>query len=204
MRLLTNEVYHLYNRGNDRQLLFYQPHNYRHFLQMMKHHLVPNCNLLAYCLMPNHFHLLISPNRKTNLPYIRPNGSTGNPKVQMTKFSHALQQLLSRYAKAMNAQYHRTGSLFTQNTRIKPTSSDFFTDDYSVWCFIYIHQNPVKAGLVPSPDQWEFSSYRDYLTNDPRSMCNLPMAYKKLCLTENEVAGRPGEAIPGHFLAKIR
>ena len=177
-------------------------------MRLIKKYLVPNCDILAYCLMPNHFHLLIRPNEYSNLPYRKDidlkNSKHLSPLVRLTRYSRGLQVLLSTYAKTMNKRYHRTGSLFTQNTRIKRTSADSLLDNYSLWCFIYIHNNPKTAGLVTSPEQWEYSSYSDFLQYRKDSICNLDLAFKELRLTDAELFNQPGIEIPGPILAKIR
>ena len=59
MKFLPNTLYHIYNRGNNRQVIFPQEKNYDFFLKKVGLELKGLCDLLAYCLMPNHFHLLI-------------------------------------------------------------------------------------------------------------------------------------------------
>ncbi len=208
MKLLPEECYHIYNRGNNRQLLFYNQENYKLFLRLIKKYLVPNCDILAFCLMPNHFHFLVRANAKSNLPYdkdlARSAASHLAPLLRLSCFSKGLQLLLSTYAKTMNKRYHRTGSLFTQNTRIKRTSSEALSENYSLWCFIYIHNNPKTAGLVNSPEQWEFSSYRDYLENRSDSFCRMDLAFQELHLEKAELFGQTKMEIPGPIMAKIR
>ena len=116
-------------------------------------------------------------------------GSTKRKKgIKMTLLSHGLQLLLSSYAKAINKKYGRTGSLFQQNTKFKMTSSEGLMEDYSLCCFIYIHNNPVTAGLVPAPNLYEFSSFRDYVENKVEdSICNLPLAQNLLCMRQNDL-----------------
>lgn len=208
MNLLPEESYHIYNRGNNRQLLFYHKDNYKLFLRLIKKYLVPNCDILAFCLMPNHFHFLLRANKNSNLPYRRDienvESGNGSPLVRLNRFSRGLQLLLSTYTKTMNKRYHRTGSLFTQNTRIKRTTADSLLDNYSLWCFIYIHNNPLTAGLVTSPEQWEFSSYRDFLYHRTDSICNLDLAFKELRLADADLFTQKEIEIPGPILAKIR
>ena len=60
MKFEPNNLYHIYNRGNNSQPVFFEPENYNFFIGKIKHHLHPLVDILAYCLMPNHFHLLVS------------------------------------------------------------------------------------------------------------------------------------------------
>ena len=54
-----NKLYHIYNQGNNRVKIFYEDRNYDYFLYKLKHYLLPYADILAWCLMPNHFHLMI-------------------------------------------------------------------------------------------------------------------------------------------------
>src|SRR5687767_5946730 len=177
MNLKTNQIYHIYNRGNNRHPIFFEEENYSYFLKKVKKFLAPYCDFLAYSLMPNHFHFLIHANELTCRPYKRvklPPERKTKPIVKMTLFSYGLKQLLSSYSKGINARYGRTGSLFQQNTKSKLTSSDSFLDDYSLCCFLYIHNNPKTAGLVEHPQDYLYSSYQEYLEEDCESICNIP------------------------------
>lgn len=86
-------IYHVYNRGNNRQLIFFERENYLHFLRLVRQHLLHrNIEVLAYCLMPNHYHLLV--------------------RLQEANLSEGLNRLSLSYAKAMNKRFERVGSLF--------------------------------------------------------------------------------------------
>jgi hypothetical protein len=103
--------------------------------------------------MPTHFHFLIHANETT----------TKTQKVGLAKknlLSEGIRNLLLTYAKAINKQNKRTGSLFQQNTKSKCLSDG--SKPYSEVCFHYNHQNPMKAGLVRKMEDWNYSSFRDY------------------------------------------
>lgn len=59
MHFETGDIYHIYNQGNNRQRIFFDRENYLFFLRKMREHLLPHVNILAYCLMPNHFHWMV-------------------------------------------------------------------------------------------------------------------------------------------------
>ena len=136
MQFHEGNVYHIYNRGNDRQTIFFNDNNYFFFTEKIKKYIAPNCDILAWCLMPNHFHLLIHANESTCRL------SKASP-LPVFKLADNLGLLLSSYTKAINKQNLTTGNLFQQRTKSKPVHDD--TGNYSLTAFHYIHQNPLKA-----------------------------------------------------------
>ena len=208
MNLKPNEIYHVYNRGINRQPIFLEKENYYYFLSKVKTFLCPNCEILSYTLMPNHFHFQVCGNKRSNLPYRRSNRKPRNHikkknTIELNLFSWGLQQLLSSYSRGINHRFQRTGSLFQQNTKVKQTSNESLIDDYSLWCFNYIHNNAVKSGLVMSPDEYEFTSYNDYLENKEDSICNIALGRQLLSLDLNGLF-KPGLIdIPEEILQKI-
>jgi REP element-mobilizing transposase RayT len=131
--------YHLYNRGNNYNHIFFERENYLHFLRLVRRHLIEQTlDVLAYCLMPNHYHLLVQ--------------------CKTDAVSRAMQRLAVAYTKAMNRRYRRVGSLFQGQFQAIEVNSD----RYLYHLTRYIHFNPVKAGMVLHPEDWEFSSYLDY------------------------------------------
>jgi REP element-mobilizing transposase RayT len=133
------QYYHLYNRGNDRRLIFFEQENYLYFLRLVRRHLLEQTlDVLAYCLMPNHYHLLVQ--------------------CKTHEVSGAMMRLSVAYTKAMNRRYNRVGSLFQGQFQAIAVDSD----EYLSHLTRYIHLNPVKARLAARPEDWEFSSYREY------------------------------------------
>lgn len=96
-------------------------------------------DIIAYCLMPNHYHLMI---------FLKEDG-----------LANLMQPLLLSYTKAINERYHRVGSLF--QGRFKEIHVG--KEAYLLQLSRYIHLNPVAAALVKLPEDWEFSSYRDFI-----------------------------------------
>ncbi|MCX6198837.1 MAG: transposase [Bacteroidetes bacterium] len=170
MELTDGNVFHIYNRGNQRQQIFFTEANYQYFLQKMANALLPHADLLAYCLMPNHFHWLVQ---------IKSDSEGSN--IYAANFSKAMAILLRSYARAMQRQQGFTGSLFQQNSKSKilTTENDVLT------CFNYIHQNPVKASLVQKANAWEYSSIGEYLKLSGINFCNNPLLYN-LALIDDE------------------
>ncbi len=178
-------IYHLYSKGNNGQKIFFNRENYMFFLQKARKHLYPYCDILAYCLMPNHFHFMIYANENSEKTKTR-------GKIGANVFPKNLRIMLSSYTRAVNIQENRSGSLFQQNSKIKPLNDVFYGKispsaqiSYDYYCFHYIHNNPVSAGLVGKKEDWEFSSYQDYIGIRNGSLINKTLALKTICLEDD-------------------
>ncbi|MBW7840900.1 MAG: transposase [Chitinophagaceae bacterium] len=158
MHFVPNEVYHIYNRGNNRQKVFFSEENYLFFMRKMEAQLIPFCEILVWCLMPNHFHLIIS----TNESSCKPRNSFGTGSVQ--ELSYRIGIMLSSYAQAVNKQHGTSGSLFQLKTKAKilTGSKNAKDKDYLVNAMHYCHQNPLRAGLVKKIEDWPYSSFPGY------------------------------------------
>ena len=166
MVFFESEIYHIYNRGNNRQQIFFKEDHYFWFLFLMRKHIMPFADLLAWCLMPNHFHLLIHANTRTT-KYIT------DESFERQAFSQGIKNLLSIYTKKVNHEMQFTGSRFQQHTKSKNVSDPPI---YAWTAFHYIHQNPLRSGLVSRLEEWEYSSFREYLGQAPLPLCNRKMA----------------------------
>jgi len=141
IKFRADHYYHLYNRGINRQPIFFCDENWGYFIRRVRHYFLPELVVIvAYCLMPTHYHLLV---------YLR----TDDLSRQI------MQPFSLSYTKAINKQQGRVGSLF--QGPFQATWID--RDEYLLHLSRYIHLNPVAAGLVERPDEWAFSSYRDYI-----------------------------------------
>jgi putative transposase len=167
MHLEEGKLYHVFNRGNNKQPIFFSRDNYVYFLKGVHRYVAPNCDILAWCLMPNHFHFLIHANNSS--VKIIEDGS-----FKRQQFSQSIKQLLSSYTKAVNKNYNRTGNLFQQKTKAICVTDT--KGDHAAIAFHYIHQNPMAAGLVEKMEEWEFSSLKDYLKLRNGKLCNMALA----------------------------
>jgi REP-associated tyrosine transposase len=165
--------YHVYNQGNNKQTIFTCRNDYLIFLKEIRRCITPHADMVAYCLMPNHFHFMIYTDFRCSV-LIKQGGLFIDP------VTNGLRKLLSGYARIFNHNNNQTGSLFRQKTKSKCLSEekDFvnqratnYASSY-LTCFNYIHQNPCKAELVLKPDEWEFSSFKDYAGLRDGSLCN--------------------------------
>lgn len=149
------KVYHVFNRGNNKENIFKEWKNYYYFLRLFKKYLDDYVEVLAFCLMPNHFHFMIRVKENTNVI----------PQMDGTRtkchISEQFRRLFISYTQAINKQYGRTGSLFQKNfKKIEVKEESHFTV-----LIAYIHLNPVKAKLVKSCSDWKFSSYNSIINS---------------------------------------
>ena len=150
-----DEYYHFYNRGVNREAIYFDDDNYAHFLWNIQRYLVPVANIGAYCLMPNHYHLLIVVKEISKVDQTSEVSTTSEVSLMVSK---AMMKLSVSYTKAINHRYNRVGPLFQGAFQAKHIESTAY-----LWQLAgYIHLNPVEAGLVRLPEDWNFSSCRAY------------------------------------------
>jgi putative transposase len=154
--LQPQQYYHIFNRGINGENIFREERNYQYFLDLYAKHINPVADTFSYCLLKNHFHLLVR---------IRSNDATvgeqNTREISTTNSSVAFSNFFNAYAKGFNKTYSRTGSLFEHTFR-----RVLVTDDAQYTATIrYIHKNPQKHGFVDDFRAWPYSSYGS-LTND--------------------------------------
>ncbi|PSR54936.1 hypothetical protein AHMF7605_16210 [Adhaeribacter arboris] len=156
-----DKMYHVYNQGNGGESIFRSDENYYYFLKKYAQYIYPIAETFAYCLMPNHFHLLIRIRSAEELLKLvkNPVGFENLPGFISRQFSH----FFNAYAKAFNAQYHRKGSLFRGDVNRKLVSQE----SYYTKLIAYIHLNPVRHGFVEQPADWSHTSYHSFLVSKP-------------------------------------
>ncbi len=133
--------YHIYNRGVSKSTLFREPANYLFVLEkLQKYRKANQITVVAYCLMPNHYHLLL-----------RQDGEKPAGKVPQAVFNS--------YSKAYNRKYGHSGTLFEGRFHAKAVRSH----SHLLHLCRYIHANPVKDGLVADPVDWQWSNYLEWV-----------------------------------------
>ncbi len=162
----TNGYYHIYNRGVDKRIIFQRYGHYLRFIATIRSILKTGSatprlsynqslalntkiDVLCYCLMPNHYHFLIKQKADNGI----------------TEFMHKLN---TSYTKFFNLNLHRSGRLFEYTFKAKLIESD----ELLLHVSRYIHLNPVIAHITQSPEEWKWSSYRDYVDIEVRPLCN--------------------------------
>lgn len=204
MQFKENHVYHVYNRGNNKERTFFTTDNYEYFLRKIKKEWSPYCDIIAYCLMPNHFHFMLIPT-KCGCNYV----NIGGRESKLQPLSMAIGKTLSSYTRAINKQKKTFGNLFQQKTKSKnitDTSLEFpayHLYDYLRTCFHYIHNNPVAAGMTEKPGDWPFSSMKEYLDLDENPVCNKLLALKILGINQLDMKNQFIE-IQEDLLAVVR
>lgn len=140
-----HEFYHVYNRGNHKDVVYHEAHDYERFMWMLRDAAAEHSlTVAAYCLMPNHFHLLLRQNE---------GGSVGK----------CLTSLTLGYVKYYNKRYGAVGHLFQGKYRDRWVQDEADLLNLSR----YIHLNPVGLAEI---DRYEWSSYRAYL-GEPSRFC---------------------------------
>ncbi|MFZ5857922.1 MAG: transposase [Chloroflexota bacterium] len=161
---LSNQYYHFYNRGNNRQAIFFERGNYLYFLKGVQKYLVPYVDVLVYSLMPTHYHLLGRVRQTIKTSEFLENSEVLNaevlpPEVLTAKVSMAMMRLGVSYTKAINKRFGRVGALFQGQFQAKPVQSY----EHLLNLCVYIHGNPVKDGLVSLPENWEYANYLEWM-----------------------------------------
>lgn len=137
--------HHVIQRGHNGQAIFSQSADYQFMLDLVLEYARKlEVAVHSYVLMPNHFHLLLTPQTDTGVP-------------------HMLQAIGRRYVRYFNDAQSRTGTLWDGRYRCTVLQPE----RYLLPCMAYIDQNPVRAGLAPSAAEYPWSSYGHYVGRKP-------------------------------------
>jgi REP element-mobilizing transposase RayT len=145
---VQGRYYHIYNRGAGGQAIFVEERNYIYVLRLLKK-VARECRItvIAYCLLPNHYHWLL-----------RQDGDTPAGKVPTRVFGS--------YTQAFNRAHERTGTLLEGPYKALAVEAGA----YFVKLCSYIHLNAVHHGLVGTPDQWPYSNYLEWIDKRPGTL----------------------------------
>ncbi len=154
------EIYHIYNRGVGKMKIFKDEEDFKVFLFRLKENLFPELiknnhlpksayrrktlpinsfDLISYCLMPNHFHLLIKQNSDISISIL-------------------ILKLCGGFSKYFNKKYNRVGSLFQDQFK----AVLIYKNEQLLWTSLYIHKNPLEAGIINNLCNYKWNSYLDY------------------------------------------
>ncbi|MBI1807455.1 MAG: transposase [Ignavibacteria bacterium] len=144
MKYIPNQYYHVYNRGAHKSPIYFSDDNYRYCINLLhKYSKRYRVNIGAFCLMPNHYHLIVRHEE---------NGS----------IARFLQTTFNAYTQALNKQRSLSGTLFEGRAKGIPVDSD----QYLLQLVRYLHLNPVVARLVKRAEDWAYSDCADWIKTD--------------------------------------
>lgn len=158
----AGKYFHIYNRGINRCNIFNETENYLYFLRLYEKYIDPVAETFAFCLLKNHFHLLLrikEPQELTDITLEEFFKGTAENYDPPRQFSN----LFNAYAQAFNKRYERTGSLFVRPFRRKLVDNE----KYFRHLIYYVHHNPVKHRFTDSMIDYPWSSYKTIISIQP-------------------------------------
>ncbi|WP_417197055.1 transposase [Bizionia sp.] len=148
----AEHFFHLYNRGNNDENIFLEQENYSYFLVLMKKYLLSVADVYSYCLLPNHFHIIIKFKEESQQEV-----GKNNSKISLHQ---PISNMMNAYTKAINKRYNRRGSLFQEHLkRIKITEENYLRN-----LIIYVNTNSTHH-QIEDYRTYKHSSY-DALISD--------------------------------------
>jgi len=146
---IPNGYYHIYNRGSEKRTIFLCEKDYKNFLERVRKNIIKyDLDILAYCLMPNHFHFLVHQNNEDAI-------------------RNTFTSIQLGHAKYFNTKYERVGPLFQGRFKAKMVESD----EYLLQLSSYIHRNAPDSGNTKDSRNlllsYPYSSYRAYILKKP-------------------------------------
>ncbi len=177
----TENVYHVFNRTNHKEPLFLEDKDRLHFLNLYKKYIAPYVNTFAYCILPNHFHIMfqIKPEDEFQAVFEHlPQSLLSQPQLYWIMHPHdpkdihgvlerQFTRLFTAYAMAFNRKYHRSGNLFYRPFKRVCVKNEMQML-HLVW---YIHHNPQKHGIWKPFSTYKWSSFTALISNQPTMLC---------------------------------
>ena len=149
------QYYHIYNRGNNKEDIFIEEKNYNYFLLKMKEYLIPIAEVYAYCLLKNHFHVVLKIKDKEQIA-----------EKYLEKIHLPFSNFFNSYSKSINKTYDRTGSLFQEHLQ----RNKILDENYLKQLIVYVHLNPLKHKFSKSFEDYKHSSYKTYFSSKETSI----------------------------------
>lgn len=162
--LEPEKFYHIYNHAVHQNNLFLEQKDYHLFLARLQKYLCPISEIYSYCLMPNHYHILL---KIKDFDTLKIFFILDNKKIQASDFNisdnitHQIGSFQNSYTKRINKKYNRKGALFIQSFRRKVVKKEA----YLYKLVHYIHFNPVHHHFIKDFSLWTYSSYQEILKN---------------------------------------
>lgn len=170
-KLQYGEYYHIFNRGNNSEVLFKETRNYSYFLALYAKYIYPIADTLAYCLMSNHYHLIVRIKDEcdiltfSELKLFEETIATktlDRKPTPSSQFSH----LFNTYSKTININFDRTGSLFEHPFKRRLIATELYLQR----SIAYVHTNPIRSKLSKTLETYPWSSYNALLSDKPTKL----------------------------------
>jgi len=159
-KLQPNCTYHIFNHANGFENIFTKDENYRFFLEKYHLYIRPVAETYAYCLLPNHFHLVVRI-RKTEAIEANFSKVSNLGKVTDEFISKQFSKLFSCYTQSFNKVNNRRGSMFIKNFKRELIDHR----EYFEAAVVYTHRNPVHHGFCERYEDWSYTSYNEAKAN---------------------------------------
>lgn len=182
-KLQPGSTYPIFNHANGFENVFCDDGNYWFFLDQYKKHIFPIAETFAWCLMPNHFHLVVRIRKREIIEELIRNKSDINfskvpnfGKVKNYNFDNEIEKFLSKqfanlfssYTQAFNKMHHRKGSMFIKNFKRELITCK----EHFLITLVYVHRNPIHHGFRTAFDDWPYSSYLGILNTEDTGVEN--------------------------------
>ncbi len=162
--IIPNMPHHIVQRGHDRKAVFVDNCDYQYYLDNLREWKQKlGVRVYSYCLMTNHIHLVVEPGNEASV------------------ISELMKRLAAKQTRWVNRLERRSGSLWEGRFKISPIDRD----NYLLQCCRYVELNPVKAKMVASPDQYQWSSYRARIGDDVTNWLDDDPVYLALSSARN-------------------
>ena len=162
-RMRFEKLYHVFNRGLDRRSIFSEEGHYQTFFDLYARHVHPVANTYAYCLLPNHFHLMVRIKSFSELVASVPGIESLGEKTLSGIPSQAFTSFFSAYSRALHQQPGQTANLFQHLYGCIPLPDN----RQYLNVILFIHQNPQRHGVCADFREWRHSSYQVLLGDEP-------------------------------------
>ena len=177
--LTFGTFYHIYNRGNNHENIFFQERNYAYFMELWWKYTYQIAETYAFCLLRNHFHAVVFIKRREELTGFRdstpdlqlmPHGQQNGKEFyenlsgfELKPPSQYFANFFNAYTRGINNVMGRSGALLERPFKRLPITNE----KYFMQLVVYIHQNPQKHKFVEDFRDWNYSSYHDLIGNVP-------------------------------------
>jgi len=157
------KIYHIYNKGINGEVIFHDSEHYEKFLRLFEKHVDPIADTFAWCLMNNHFHLLVRIKEKDAIESFRREKGKDCNIPDYDFLSRQFGNMFNAYSQSFNIRTKRTGGLFETPFKRKLVEQE----DYFQALIFYIHNNPVKHKICERIQDYPWSSYGTIISFTP-------------------------------------